>query len=1407
MAQEIGVAYLSIVPETSKIAPGVKAALGAADRQATAAGKSMGDRMSGALGKALKGGAVVAGAAAAAGIGTALTKGFQRLNAIDQAEGKLAALGNTTKQTATIMDSALASVKGTAYGLGDAATIAASAVAAGVKPGQELTKYLSSVADSAAIAGTSLSDMGTIFNQVQTGQQAYTDDLNQLADRGIPIYQWLGKEAGVAAGEVKKMASEGKISSEMFFAAINKNVGGAAAKIGSSTVSGAIDNIGAALGRLGAAAEKPFFDRLPGMIGGATGAIDAMTPKVQALSEKLADKVFDEWGPKVREALAEFERTGSMERAQDVFSKLVDEFGDAAPSIGAIATELGRASAALGVSGWQIFLTALDAGTTTLGILNPLLSTTADLMENNRGLVTAFMAAWLLTKTIPGYVTGISGALGGLRDRMAAASASVASFGSAYQTSLGYVRQANPSISTAGAHLQVLRSNGIGASTAMSGMKAGAGLLAGAMGGPLGIALAAGGVALGAYAKHQADAAQKAAEHKAKVDALSESINFNTGALDANGKKQVYQSLADGGAFKDLKASGANVTSAQLQSAAEGQASALKDVNAELDAVVMRGLEAGGVTDDYAQRLNKAGFTLEDYTAALRGNQQMQQRINEGMGSNMDFDAAAKDWDKSANAAVRAGAAAVRMGHNIGTSTDAIREAQEAAKQETEALGLVQKRLESLSGQFDGQGKGFSINVDTSQIAGTEDILTRLGFTLQSLPNGQVKVTANTEEAAAKLSAITQNVTLLNALKANPTIDINKGMFDAKSAEARGILAQLDQTQVSPEAGLIIQKLLDGKAVSMSELATLDASSANPAVNLLIDQLLKNAETANQALDNAARKREAIIEVQTFNTQGAQNGTLGRAGVSSGPGRANGGQVFGPGGPKDDAFLVPLSNREYVHQVSAVDYYGTGVMDAINNRRIPREAMLHPGRATGGQVLKELAEGKHGASQPLTGAPYAWGGVNWGDCSGAMSAFARAAVGLPPFGGRFSTASMGAQLSQMGFTMGRGTSGDLRFGWYNGGPGGGHTAGTLPDGTNIEMGGSYGGGMLGGSVGADASQFTDHAYLTVSPDLKLTGVPGDNGGFVIRPDGTIGPAGDGSGNAATSSGTTTPVTPASTFSGRLGDAAKAAVEGQVQSLFGLLDINDSPGALAAATELQSQQNQSRGSSSTGIGSGVTDPGTDKPGEGEDLGGAAAGKAVAASTGNAVKDAFRSGLREAWRSGEPWTDTDFIIGKESGWDPTATNPQSGAYGLPQFLGATKDKYLPDSSSDPKTQGTAYDKYVGDRYGDPMKARDFWEANNWYDQGGIARNKGVLLKNINQPERVLSPQQTKSFDQMVRQNFQSDIGTSQIVAKLDELIAAVAINPRGQVNYNLRDERGLKRAENAEKRRIGKSLTGV
>lgn len=195
---------------------------------------------------------------------------------------------------------------------------------------------------------------------------------------------------------------------------------------------------------------------------------------------------------------------------------------------------------------------------------------------------------------------------------------------------------------------------------------------------------------------------------------------------------------------------------------------------------------------------------------------------------------------------------------------------------------------------------------------------------------------------------------------------------------------------------------------------------------------------------------------------------------------------------------IPLakSKRKRSTQILAktADIFGLTVLDKKGNLVEPGTvSQVAPAKtqyfANGGITAKELrafAEGArvkgYQASRSLEGAPYVFGGSNWGDCSGTASAFAALASGMNPFPRKFATMDEAAWLSSHAFHRGRGKKGDLRIGFKNGGPGGGHTASTLPDGTNVEMGGARGNGQIGGrAAGAWDSYFDTFFYKTIKP--------------------------------------------------------------------------------------------------------------------------------------------------------------------------------------------------------------------------------------------------------------------------------------------------------------------------------------
>lgn len=288
MAVELATAYISLVSDTSKLAPSIMKGTSGLDSTLEKRGKGIGGSLMKGIGGAAVVGAAAVGAAAVGTLGVALTRGFQRLTSLDNATAKLEGLGHSAESVQQIMDDSLAAVKGTAFGMDEAATTAASAVAAGVKPGAELERTLSLVADASTIAGTSMSDMGSIFNKVAGTGKIQGEVIAQLGERGIPILQLLADEMGVSAEEVGKLAAAGEIDFARFQNAMEAGMGGAALKSG-ETFQGAMANVQASLGRMGANFLAPVFEELAPTLSALTDAFGPLEGVAADLGEKFGD--------------------------------------------------------------------------------------------------------------------------------------------------------------------------------------------------------------------------------------------------------------------------------------------------------------------------------------------------------------------------------------------------------------------------------------------------------------------------------------------------------------------------------------------------------------------------------------------------------------------------------------------------------------------------------------------------------------------------------------------------------------------------------------------------------------------------------------------------------------------------------------------------------------------------------------------------------------------------------------------------------------------------------------------------------------------------------------------------------------------------------------------------------------
>ena len=86
-------------------------------------------------------------------------------------------------------------------------------LAFGVAP-EDLVTTLRQIGDVAAGINQPLNEMASIFGKARVQGRLFAEDMNQLSDRGVPIFAEIARQFGVAEGEVRKLVTDGKVGFE-----------------------------------------------------------------------------------------------------------------------------------------------------------------------------------------------------------------------------------------------------------------------------------------------------------------------------------------------------------------------------------------------------------------------------------------------------------------------------------------------------------------------------------------------------------------------------------------------------------------------------------------------------------------------------------------------------------------------------------------------------------------------------------------------------------------------------------------------------------------------------------------------------------------------------------------------------------------------------------------------------------------------------------------------------------------------------------------------------------------------------------------------------------------------------------------------------------------------------------------
>ncbi|AWH13716.1 tail length tape measure protein [Mycobacterium phage DillTech15] len=267
-----GSSLASSLPVAGRFSAALSGYEGAASKAGALAGRALGTAFT----------AAATGIIGAAGV--ALFKGFDRYKSLDATSHRLSAMGNSAEQVKTIMSDINEVVVGTPIALDEAAKAATQFLAGGVKQGRPLQAALTAIADAAGASGQKFGDLAIIFNQVFNKGKLQAEEMLQLNERGINVQAALQKEFGLTSAEIQKMSKDGTISFGMLVQAIEGQFGGMSKKL-ADTVDGALSNMNAAVGRVGA----NFISALFGDPLDTTEGPGALAKSINNVTDKLND--------------------------------------------------------------------------------------------------------------------------------------------------------------------------------------------------------------------------------------------------------------------------------------------------------------------------------------------------------------------------------------------------------------------------------------------------------------------------------------------------------------------------------------------------------------------------------------------------------------------------------------------------------------------------------------------------------------------------------------------------------------------------------------------------------------------------------------------------------------------------------------------------------------------------------------------------------------------------------------------------------------------------------------------------------------------------------------------------------------------------------------------------------------
>jgi tape measure domain-containing protein len=308
---------------------------------------------------------------AALAIGTTLVAG---LTALIRAGAKMETLTvsfrsitGSAKGAARMVDTLNKFAASTPFQLENISSAARQLLAVGVKE-SDLTKELRMLGDIAAASGSSIEDIAAIFSKVQAKGKVELENLNQLAERGIPIFDQLRQVTGDAnmefgAGSVKiedfNKALQAMTAEGGFAADSMENLSATTTGLFSTLM----DKANIAMAQF--SEESGITSYVNGQLGLAIGAVERVTKTTSAEVDNLASSFGDLMSKATEPTLANIEEleTGFAD-LRDNLNSAKKKAKEGTDEYRRLSSMLDEVAAATGRLNDKVLAGSLPAGTT-----------------------------------------------------------------------------------------------------------------------------------------------------------------------------------------------------------------------------------------------------------------------------------------------------------------------------------------------------------------------------------------------------------------------------------------------------------------------------------------------------------------------------------------------------------------------------------------------------------------------------------------------------------------------------------------------------------------------------------------------------------------------------------------------------------------------------------------------------------------------------------------------------------------------------------------------------------------------------------------------------------------------------------------------------------------------------------